>query len=278
METITLTSWEEFETRVADLNRKRSDRLRAQRERKAELYISDYLFRGQSNSSWGLCTTLERYAGKLLTLVEYYRIVCATKPQIETFTGTEWKIPSVSEYEEILDKSGLLPLGPIPAYEYFAYLRHHGFPSPLLDWTLSPYVAAYFAFRDVPAPANASASIYAYCEWTAGHKSASSDNPEIHGLGRYVRSHRRHFLQQCEYTVCSIGRGGSRSYAHHDEAFAGNKEDQDELWKFNIPVSERSKVLERLDQYNINAYSLFGSDDSLMETLALREILLRHER
>jgi hypothetical protein len=29
---------------------------------------------------------------------------------------------------------------------YFARLRHCAFPSPLLDWSKSPYVAAYFAF------------------------------------------------------------------------------------------------------------------------------------
>jgi hypothetical protein len=278
METVDLTSWEEFEERVAELNRKRSDRLRAQRERDAGLYISEYLFRGQSNCEWGLQTTLERYAGRLLTFADYYRTVWATKPQVETFTGAEWKIPSYSQYVQELDKSGLIPLGPFPAYEYFAYLRHNGFPSPLLDWTLSPYVAAYFAFRGIARPANTSASIYAYCEWTAGHKSGSSSNPEIHGLGRYVRSHRRHFQQQCKYTVCSISRGATLSYARHDEAFAGNKEDQDELSKFNIPISERPKVLARLDQYNINAFSLFGSEESLMETLALREIFLRGNR
>jgi hypothetical protein len=47
---------------------------------------------------------------------------------------------------------------------------------------------------------------------------------------------------------------------------------QDLLWKIVIPSSECSKVLMLLDQFNLNAYSLFGSEESLMETLAYREI------
>ena len=102
--------------------------------------------------------------------------------------------------------------------------------------------------------------------------------PEIKGLGPYVRSHRRHFQQQSEYTICTIRRDGEHAYARHEDAFAGNKEDQDELWKFDIPATEREKVLKRLEQYNIHAFSLFGSEESLMEALAFRELFIRTRR
>jgi hypothetical protein len=49
----------------------------------------------------------------------------------------------------------------------------------------------------------------------------------------------------------------------------------DVLWKIVIPPSERTKVLSLLDRFNVNAYSLFGSDESLMETLAVREVDLK---
>lgn len=64
-------------------------------------------------------------------------------------------------------------------------------------------------------------------------------------------------------------------YACHEDVFAQGAEEQDLLWKFNLPSSERTKVLLALDRYNLNAYSLFGSEESLMETVAHWEILFR---
>jgi hypothetical protein len=51
--------------------------------------------------------------------------------------------------------------------------------------------------------------------------------------------------------------------------------DQDVLWKFVIPAKKRLKVLTQLDKYNLNAFSLFDSEESLMETLAFREVDLK---
>jgi hypothetical protein len=42
-------------------------------------------------------------------------------------------------------------------------------------------------------------------------------------------------------------------------------------WKFDIPAIERCKVLRELDAYNLNASSLFGSEEYMIETLATRE-------
>lgn len=236
--------------------------------------ISSLLFRGHGDSKWKLETTLERAISEQLSLVEYYRIIRRIQPRLETLAGMKWETPTVSDYEAWARTLKPVSEGELLAVPYLAYLRHHGFPSPLLDWTRSPYVAAFFAFRQLVEGAT-HASICTYLEWANSHKSATTGHPEIRGIGARFSVHKRHFIQQSEYTICTVDSSNGVCYASHQDVFGRNEDGQDLLWKFNIPVDERAKVLTHLSKMNINAFSLFGSDDSLLEEMATTEFVLR---
>ena len=259
----TLTCWAEFESELARLQAKRDEfdwSLSAK---------SPLLFRGRSNADWPLSTTLERYTTKIVDFDEYLRTISATAPAVESLTNKEWRVPDYSDLAEWARKSSSPWLSSLPAYPYLVYLRHHGFPSPLLDWSASPYVAAFFAFRTRSA---SPVAIYAYLETTGQGKSSMGSEPMIHTEGPYVTTHARHVLQQCQYTICTRFIDERLFVAKHDDVFQRNDSRQDLLWKLVLPAEERVNVLRRLDMYNLNAFSLFQTEDALLETMALREI------
>jgi len=139
----------------------------------------------------------------------------------------------------------------------------------------SSYVAAFFAFRESFEDVE-KRSIYVFCEMPKGFKGWSSDAPRIRCIGPYVRSHPRHFRQQSDYTVCGSYKKAWH-FCSHEEVFGDGTSRQDVLWKFNLPSTERIKVLQLLDDYNLNAFSLFDSEESLLETMWLREQVFREK-
>ena len=259
-----LNSWDDFQIEPATL-----DKYRAKLNKDFTGHVSDLLFRGQADSIWKLQTSLERVSGeKEFRLSTYYGIISGIQPEIESFTGRSWDIPNLPDYvDETAKARPQVP--PLKVYEYMAHLRHHGFPSPLLDWTTSPYIAAYFAFANGHAN-NDSVAIYAYLEYAGQAKGGWADQPRIDTMGPYVKTHTRHFLQRCQYTICTRPVGDHRAYTPHESAFQRDEREQDLLWKFTIPRRERKTVLRYLDQHNITAFSLFASEDRLMESLAIR--------
>lgn len=269
MLTIEVENWETFERQ---LQKVRNDEISARR-------TAEFLFRGLSDSTMKLTTTLERAGWEGTLISKYYGLIYDLRPQIETFTGATWEIPRWPEVERLLRdyEAWAGRRFPDPAsYSYMVHLRHHGFPSPLLDWTRSPYVAAFFAFRSRSEPTDGKVSIYAFLERPEGFKLTSGGEPWIRTIGPYVKTHRRHFLQQCDYTMCAVFKFGDHvnewCFAKHEDVTQREFIRQDVIWKFNIPWTERLKVLKLLDDYNLNAFSLFESQESLMETLAVREM------
>lgn len=61
---------------------------------------------------------------------------------------------------------------------------------------------------------------------------------------------------------------------HHDDEVMTEAAEQGRFLKFTIPAGERLVALKELQLMNVNAFSLFGSEDSLIRTLATREFLL----
>ncbi len=212
----------------------------------------------------------------------YYRVVSSAEPQVLTFCRRTWDriepYPKIAKLAPQYDAFDLhLWGGRLRALGYLAFLRHHGFPSPLMDWTRSPYIAAFFAFRHSPEPAEGKVSVYAYCERPTGMTSFSSGESRIFRMGPNVRTHRRHHLQQGEYTMCLKWEMGEPwRFVRHETVFERRTDErdlpQDLLWKIDIPWSERERVLRLLDDHNVNAFSLFDSDESLLETIAMRRL------
>lgn len=265
-----LDSWSEFEEVLEEL-----DSCRSRLTESSDLSVSEYLFRGHSSSKWALQTTLERFTTKPLSLAKYYDFASRAKTQIEVFANKNWhtSIPDPNEFKEWLKEqaSSAFPDIPnMPGYEYLAYLRHHGFPSPLLDWSSSPYVAAFFAFRHI-SEKNGHVSIYVYMKYAASGKISSPGEPHMEIFGPYAAVHQRHFLQQSSYSLCTVKNANTFDLSSHKNILRKGNGRQDLIWKFNIPASEREVVLKRLKKMNISAYSLFLSTDALMETIATNE-------
>ncbi len=240
--------------------------------------LEEPIFRGQGNAEWKLTTTLERFADTernrtALSLRAYYRKITAAKRLLEGLTGKQWAdVPDPLEFEDRLQQDPFrwldLFLNKQPGiYEYLVYLRHHDFPSPLLDWTASPYVAAFFAFNAVE-PGADHVCVYAFLR--SRQRSVSGD-PHFFTVGPYMCTDKRHYVQQCRYSMC-VGRDGDDyCFRSHEDVLVNANGTQGQLFKLRMPVVERRTVLRKLELMNINEYSLFGSEDALVRTISQRE-------
>ena len=205
-----------------------------------------------------------------LDLDEYVRYLSKVKPGIEAYTDRtfsfSWRKENASGHAFPLSQVSFLA----GQYEFMVYLRHHGFPTPLLDWSRSLYVALFFACAGQEHDEDS--ALYMYIENLGFGKGGWVGAPEIATLGQYVTAHKRHFMQQSEYTACIAKSDDAWCFHHHESAMGAASDRHDRLEKILIPSRLRRDLLRKLDAMNINAFSLFGTEEALMQTLAFREL------
>jgi hypothetical protein len=94
--------------------------------------LSSWAFRGQASHSWPLLSSLSRYLQSYKVLPSYW-------------------VQQESRIIRIFRRKSHLLLPRIPdssdTFQWLALMQHHGAPTRLLDFTWSPYVAAFFALE-----------------------------------------------------------------------------------------------------------------------------------
>ncbi|MEP7135956.1 MAG: FRG domain-containing protein [Chloroflexota bacterium] len=256
---IELDSWSHFEKIIE----------KSLLEGTRELRAGPSVYRGHANAAWHLETTLERAIGLDQPVSAYFRNIERIQLQIETFVDRNLDFPTEQDYANSVMAHALYNKSVIT---YLQYLRHFGYPSPLLDWSYSPFVAAYFAFRDVT---NKAESVAIYELLVAGDMGQLpiEERARIYPVYASARRNKRHYLQQSFYTVCYKKINGDVHYASHEDPSAmGEKNGYsgEPIIKYILPAGERVKALHSLEAYNINSYSLMGTEESLLETLFLQ--------
>ncbi len=146
---------------------------------------------------------------------------------------------------------------------FWSLLQHHGYPTPLLDWTFSPFVAAYFAFANVSAEDETRPRIYIFdkAKWTARYgKStffADPSPPQLVVLESHHFGNPRAAPQQALATCSNVA---------DIESFIRAKEVRDKeeyLTICELPASEAPRIRRELELMGITYGSLFPGLDGI---------------
>lgn len=214
-----------------------------------------YLFRGQ-NRPWRLRTSFHR-AGRADLIKFILEDVQALHRHLSARTKHVFNL-------EVPNENGA----------FFNLVQHHGYPTPLLDWTYSPYVAAFFAYRGISNDTAAKSTqsdkvrilMFDQEQWKFDFNQLQqlvSGGPHV-SIGEFLAiENERMIPQQAASTVTNID---------DIETYITSKESIEKkyLRAIDLPVNERNKVIEELCYMGITAGSLFPGLDGACEELKER--------
>lgn len=216
------------------------------------------IYRGQRLSSWGLVSSVHRTA------------LVRSIPQLKGYA--DYMLPPVHNALEAWVGRAWDLKDPLGFAEFLAFLQHNGFPTPLLDWTESPYVAAYFAFEGVNhfRPQSEDVAIFAFNQkaWTSTFKQVydfADFTPHVSVLRpRQVGNHKLAVQQGC-FTVTNV-------LDVEEHIRLNESAERSFLTKYELDVRERPRVIRELSLMGISAIQLMPSVEAVCKK-ALEDLI-----
>jgi FRG domain len=207
-----------------------------------------YIFRGQSQSSdWRLRTYFHRSGRSDLKRLIYDDI-----PELHRATV------NITSHKFNLNN-------PDELGAFYALVQHHGYPTPLLDWTYSPFVAAFLAFSELPkniedVTQHCRIHVFDAQQWNRDFRQlvqVAGVKPHFSLLAPLALGNPRMIQQQALVTLTNVD---------NIESYIANREQEKNktyLEAIDLPSTSRAEVMKDLDMMGITAASLFPGIDGV---------------